>query len=136
MYASAPERRHRRGKRSYTRPGMPTYEYVCRSCGRMFEIVQSMSDPPLTICDGCGGELRKVFTAPAISFKGSGFYATDSRSKGKEPAAKTTDKKEAGGDSKPSSDSGSSKPSEKAPSSSSSSSDSKPPAPKKESTGS
>jgi len=86
---------------------MPTYEYVCRSCGRMFEIVQSMSDPPLTICDVCGGELRKVFTAPAISFKGSGFYATDSRSKGKEPAAKTTDKKESAGGDKPSSESGS-----------------------------
>ena len=61
---------------------MPTYEYVCRNCGHMFEIVQSMSDAPLTICDVCGGELRKVFTAPSISFKGSGFYATDSRSKG------------------------------------------------------
>jgi putative FmdB family regulatory protein len=74
---------------------MPTYEYVCRNCGRMFEIAQSMSDAPLTICDVCGGELRKVFTAPAISFKGSGFYATDSRKKGDKPAAKTTEKKEA-----------------------------------------
>ena len=132
MYASAPNHRHRRRYRSYTRRGMPTYEYVCRSCGRMFEIVQSMSDPPLTICDVCGGELRKVFTAPAISFKGSGFYATDSRSKGKEPAAKTTDKKEAGGDSKPS-DGGPSKPAEKT---SSPSSESKATPPKKESTGS
>lgn len=56
---------------------MPTYEYVCRSCGHLFEIVQSMRDDPLTECPECGGELRKVFAPPAISFKGSGFYATD-----------------------------------------------------------
>jgi putative FmdB family regulatory protein len=58
---------------------MPTYEYVCKSCGHLFEIVQSMKDDPLTECPQCGGELRKVFTAPAIAFKGSGFYATDAR---------------------------------------------------------
>jgi putative FmdB family regulatory protein len=56
---------------------MPTYEYVCKSCGHLFEIVQSMRDDPLTECPQCGGELRKVFAPPAISFKGSGFYATD-----------------------------------------------------------
>ena len=56
---------------------MPTYEYACRACGHIFEIVQKMSDDPLTICPECGGELRKVFAPPAISFKGSGFYATD-----------------------------------------------------------
>jgi putative FmdB family regulatory protein len=56
---------------------MPTYEYVCRSCGHLFEIVQSMRDDPLTECPECGGELRKVFAPPAIAFKGSGFYATD-----------------------------------------------------------
>ena len=56
---------------------MPTYEYVCRSCGHLFEIVQSMRDDALTECPECGGELRKVFAPPAISFKGSGFYATD-----------------------------------------------------------
>jgi len=60
---------------------MPTYEYICKSCGHLFEIVQSMRDDPLTECPQCGGELRKVFTAPAISFKGSGFYATDARKK-------------------------------------------------------
>jgi len=56
---------------------MPTYEYVCKSCGHLFEIVQSMRDDPLSECPECGGELRKVFAPPAISFKGSGFYATD-----------------------------------------------------------
>jgi putative FmdB family regulatory protein len=56
---------------------MPTYEYVCKACGHGFETWQSMTDDPLTICPECGGELRKVFAPPAITFKGSGFYATD-----------------------------------------------------------
>jgi putative FmdB family regulatory protein len=56
---------------------MPTYEYTCRDCGHTFDIVQSMLDEALTMCPECGGSLRKVFAAPAISFKGSGFYATD-----------------------------------------------------------
>jgi putative FmdB family regulatory protein len=69
---------------------MPTYEYVCKSCGHLFEIVQSMKDDPLTACPECGGELRKVFAPPAISFKGSGFYATDhgKKSKQQEPSTK------------------------------------------------
>ena len=62
---------------------MPTYEYKCRSCGHVFEIVQKMSDDPLVICPECGGELRKVFAPPAISFRGSGFYATDHGKKAK-----------------------------------------------------
>jgi putative FmdB family regulatory protein len=60
---------------------MPTYEYTCRDCGHRFDIVQSMWDEPLTMCPECGGTLRKVFAPPAISFKGSGFYATDHRRK-------------------------------------------------------
>lgn len=59
---------------------MPTYEYACRSCGEHLEIVQSFSDAPLTECPACQGELRKVFSPIGISFKGSGFYKTDSRS--------------------------------------------------------
>jgi len=81
---------------------MPTYEYACMSCGRHFEIYQGFSDPPLTTCDVCGGALRKVFHPAGILFKGSGFYATDSRSPksgavkppgdgAKEPAASTTE---------------------------------------------
>ena len=69
---------------------MPTYEYRCRDCGHSFDIVQKMSDDPLTHCPECGGALRKVFTAPSISFKGSGFYATDHGSKGKKPASGDT----------------------------------------------
>ncbi|HET6713108.1 MAG TPA: FmdB family zinc ribbon protein [Actinomycetota bacterium] len=71
---------------------MPTYEYVCKSCGHLFEIVQSMRDDPLTECPECGGELRKVFAPPAISFKGSGFYATDHGKKAKTGADKTDEK--------------------------------------------
>ena len=56
---------------------MPTYEYTCRDCGHTFDIVQKMTEDTLTICPRCGGRLRKVFAAPAIAFKGSGFYATD-----------------------------------------------------------
>jgi putative FmdB family regulatory protein len=70
---------------------MPTYEYRCRDCGHTFEIVQKMSDEPLTHCPECGGELRKVFAPPAISFKGSGFYATDHGKKAK-PSSDEGDK--------------------------------------------
>jgi putative FmdB family regulatory protein len=72
---------------------MPTYEYVCKQCGHLFEIVQSMRDEPLTKCPECGGELRKVFAPPAISFKGSGFYATDHGKKATKPAGDTGESK-------------------------------------------
>ena len=62
---------------------MPTYEYACKSCGEHLEVAQSFKDEPLTTCPACGGPLRKVFGTIGISFKGSGFYKTDSR-----PAAK------------------------------------------------
>jgi putative FmdB family regulatory protein len=78
---------------------MPTYEYRCRDCGHSFDIVQKMSDDPLTHCPKCGGELRKVFAPPAISFKGSGFYATDH--------GKNT--KQSGGEKKKDGDAGTSK---------------------------
>jgi putative FmdB family regulatory protein len=58
---------------------MPTYEYACKSCGEHVEVVQSFKDEPLTECPACGGPLRKVFGSIGISFKGSGFYRTDSR---------------------------------------------------------
>ena len=67
---------------------MPTYEYACVDCGQHIEVVQSMSDPPLTVCAACGGRLRKVFAPIGIVFKGSGFYRTDSRGK---PAASKED---------------------------------------------
>jgi putative FmdB family regulatory protein len=58
---------------------MPTYEYECQSCHQRVEAVQRFTDPALTVCEHCGGELRKVFSAVGVVFKGSGFYKTDSR---------------------------------------------------------
>ncbi len=66
---------------------MPTYEYECHTCHRRLEAVQKFTDPALTVCEHCGGELRKVFSAPGIAFKGSGFYKNDSRSSGESNAA-------------------------------------------------
>ena len=59
---------------------MPTYEYRCADCGEHLEVVQSFSDDPLSVCPACGGTLKKKFNSVGISFKGSGFYKTDSRS--------------------------------------------------------
>lgn len=59
---------------------MPTYAYRCSECGHAFDIHQSFSDSALTTCPECGGELRKVFGSVGVTFKGSGFYRTDSRS--------------------------------------------------------
>lgn len=66
---------------------MPTYQYRCTSCGTDVEVVQKFTDDPLTECAECDGTLRKVFNAVGVVFKGSGFYATDNRSKGKANAA-------------------------------------------------
>jgi putative FmdB family regulatory protein len=76
---------------------VPTYEYVCRSCGEHLEVVQSFYDDPLASCPACGGELRKVFGSIGIVFKGSGFYKTDSRSGGAVKSATGSSTSEAGG---------------------------------------
>jgi len=62
---------------------MPTYDYRCDACGNVFEVFQSFSEDPLSKCPegNCAGEVKKIFSAPGISFKGSGFYKNDSRSK-------------------------------------------------------
>ncbi|MFT3876903.1 MAG: zinc ribbon domain-containing protein [Propioniciclava sp.] len=67
---------------------MPTYQYRCADCARELEVVQRFTDPSLTECPTCEGNLRKVFNAVGVVFKGSGFYATDNRTKGKTEAAK------------------------------------------------
>jgi len=59
---------------------MPRYDYRCKDCDHEVEVVQAFTDDPLTECPSCGGALRKKFGAVGISFKGSGFYKTDSRS--------------------------------------------------------
>ena len=56
---------------------MPLYEYRCQSCGRVFEVRQSFSDDPITTHDGCGGQVERIISAPALQFKGSGWYITD-----------------------------------------------------------
>jgi putative FmdB family regulatory protein len=58
---------------------LPTYEYACTACGHRLEAVQKFTDDSLTECPDCGGKLRKVFGAPGIVLKGSGFYKTDTR---------------------------------------------------------
>lgn len=58
---------------------MPTYEYECQKCHQRIEVVQKFADAPLTTCEHCGGDLKKVFSAVGIVFKGSGFYKNDSR---------------------------------------------------------
>jgi putative FmdB family regulatory protein len=65
---------------------VPTYDYQCRSCGSVTEVIHSMLEEGPTVCERCGGELRRVLYPTGIIFKGSGFYRTDSRSGGSMPA--------------------------------------------------
>ncbi|MCK4258271.1 MAG: FmdB family transcriptional regulator [Halanaerobiales bacterium] len=58
---------------------MPIYEYECKNCGR-FEKLEKITASPLTECPTCAGEVHRVISAPAVIFKGSGFYVTDNRS--------------------------------------------------------
>jgi putative FmdB family regulatory protein len=60
---------------------VPLYEYQCAQCGR-FEIIQKFSDSPLSVCPTCGQEVQKLLSAPAIQFKGTGWYITDYARKG------------------------------------------------------
>ena len=57
---------------------MPTYQYACYACPHEFETIQSFSDDSLTKCPECTGEIRKIYSAVGVVFKGSGFYKTDS----------------------------------------------------------
>lgn len=70
---------------------MPTYEYACTACSHNLEVVQSFTDDPLTECPECKGRLRKVFGNVGVTFKGSGFYKTDSRGNGSGKSSKTSD---------------------------------------------
>ncbi len=91
---------------------MPLYEYQCAKDGT-FELVRKFSDPPLTACPTCGGPVEKLLSAPAIQFKGSGWYITDyaRKSSGGEGAGKK-DGPEKGGSKEGSKDSPSSSSSE------------------------
>jgi putative FmdB family regulatory protein len=68
---------------------MPTYEYLCQTCQNRFEKFQRMTDEPEKSCPECGGSVRRVIFPAGVIFKGSGFYATDSR-KSEGAAASTT----------------------------------------------
>ena len=76
---------------------MPTYEYQCTACGQHIEVFQRITEDPLTTCGVCGEPLRKVFHPAGIVFKGSGFYATDSRSGSKAGSGAKEPKKDGGG---------------------------------------
>lgn len=67
---------------------MPIYEYECKKCKAHIEVFQKMSDKPPTKCRECGGRLEKQMSAPAIQFKGSGWYVTDYADNGRKAAAK------------------------------------------------
>lgn len=87
---------------------MPLYEYQCLNCGKRTEVLQRMDDAPLAACPQCGGEVKKLLSAPAVQFKGSGWYVTDYAGKkggGGSSSSKSESKSE---------DSGSSEKSEKA----------------------
>jgi putative FmdB family regulatory protein len=77
---------------------MPLYEYSCQSCGGTFEVIQKFSDPPLTIHEGCGGDVERLISAAALQFKGSGWYVTDY---GRNGTAKSSEGSESKPDAKP-----------------------------------
>jgi len=56
---------------------MPLYEYECENCGDLFEVIQKFSDEPLTAHEKCGGKVHRILSAPALQFKGSGWYVND-----------------------------------------------------------
>jgi putative FmdB family regulatory protein len=110
---------------------MPLYEYKCEKCGELFEVMQKFSDEPLRVHEKCGGLVNRLLSAPALQFKGSGWYvndyakATKSDADGGSAKTESSDKKDSG-DKKPAGDNkGSSAPSTATTGVSSSSSESK-----------
>jgi putative FmdB family regulatory protein len=105
---------------------VPLYEYRCKQCGHLFEKIQSFSAPDEKECPACKGELERLISAPAVQFKGSGFYSTDyAKGSSKGPAKSAESGSNSDKPASSSSDSGSSSPSTtSAPSSESSSSSS------------
>ena len=88
---------------------MPLYEYECEKCGHRFEKIQKFSDKMVKKCPECGGRVEQMISAPAVQFKGSGWYVTDYANKSHAPSSDGgKDSKESKKDDKPKSD-GSSK---------------------------
>ncbi|MFB3854784.1 MAG: FmdB family zinc ribbon protein [Vicinamibacterales bacterium] len=75
---------------------MPLYEYQCNSCGHRFEMIQRFSDPLAADCPLCGGPVQKLLSAPAIQFKGTGWYITDYARRGNGSSADGAGKPAAG----------------------------------------
>jgi putative FmdB family regulatory protein len=65
---------------------VPLYEYQCKQCGHRFEKIQSFSAPEEKVCPECGGEVERLISAPAIQFKGAGWYVNDYAGRGKAPS--------------------------------------------------
>lgn len=85
---------------------MPLYEYKCRRCGKTFEVRQKFADDPLKVHKECGGEVARVISAPALVFKGTGWYVTDYGRGGNLPSGhgsngKSESKPESASESKP-----------------------------------
>ncbi len=70
---------------------MPNYEYLCKKCGHTFEEIRKFSDKHPKKCPECGGVLELVISAPAVQFKGSGFYVTDYSKKGTSSASSSAE---------------------------------------------
>lgn len=83
---------------------MPTYVYKCADCGHRFEQAQGFHDDPLDTCPDCGGQVRRVIGNVGVTFKGSGFYRTDSRGDKEKTPAPKADTPVAKTESKPKSD--------------------------------
>jgi putative FmdB family regulatory protein len=66
---------------------MPLYEYECKKCHHRFEKIQKFSDPHVKKCPKCGGPIEQVISAPAVQFKGSGWYVTDYAKKSSAPSS-------------------------------------------------
>lgn len=67
---------------------MPLYEYECASCGHRTEVIQRVGAPPIGACTECGGEMKRLISAPAFQFKGTGWYVTDYARKDKSTSAR------------------------------------------------
>lgn len=65
---------------------MPIYEYLCQDCAYTFEVKQSIKEEPVAVCARCGRSVKRIISAPAIMFKGSGWYVTDYSDKLKPPS--------------------------------------------------
>jgi len=73
---------------------MPLYEYQCKKCGHRFEKIQKFSDKMIRKCPECGGRVEQLVSAPAVQFKGSGWYVTDYAKKSHAPAASDSGSKD------------------------------------------